>query len=280
MFRLFRKSHLSVLLALLSFSTMNSCLMADDCCYPSECNRLYIGGFGGMLYPNSAKLIQRGTAFFTEAEGGPLAVDARGHASRKSSGFGGAQIGYEWRECPISLGCSDWSITPAAEIEAFFFHNRKKGSLINPTNRLDEHDFIDTFPMDIGAYLVNGVLTLNSCCIENLSPYVGGGVGAAHVSIRRAKSIQIEPPEIGVNHFNSDRSDSSWAFAAQAKAGLRYNICERIHIFGEYRFFYMGSSRYLLGSTVSPGHAPTSPWDIDVKNHSYNAFVFGIQFDL
>jgi opacity protein-like surface antigen len=280
MFKLFSKNYFSAFLTFLSLNTMMTSLMAEECCYPSECNRLYVGAFGGGIYSNSTKLIQRGTAFFPEDTGGPLAVDARAHSRKNSTGFGGAQIGYEWKQCPLCIGCSDWSITPAAEVEAYFYRHTKKGSLMNPSVRLPEHDFEDSFPMHMGLYLVNGVFTLNSCCLGKFSPYVGGGIGAAHISIRNAKSLQVAPPELGVNHFNSDRHDSTWTFAAQAKAGLRYNICERLHIFMEYRFSFVDSSNYTFGSTMYPTHAPTSTWGVDIKSIYYNAFAIGLQFDL
>lgn len=299
MFKLFGKIHFSGLLALFSLSTMDSSLMAQEiysapytedfqygspyaeqCCYVPQCNRFYIGAFGGELFSNSTKITQTGTAFFTEAEGGPLAVDARGRTKRKSTGFGGVQIGYEWAQCPISLGCSNWSLTPAAEIEALFYRHSKRGHLINPTARLPEHDFLDTFHLNVGVYLVNGVITFNNCGWNKLSPYIGGGIGAANISIRKADSLQVAPVEAGVNHFNSDRSDTAWTFAVQAKAGLRYNICERFHVFAEYRFLYLDSSRYIFGSTNYPTHAPTSTWNVDVKNIWYNSFAVGIRFDI
>jgi hypothetical protein len=84
---------------------MNSSLMAWECCDSCENNRIYVGAFGGGIYSDSTKLSQMGTVFFEEAEGGPLAVNARGHSKRTSSGFGGAQIGYEWSQCPIHIGC-------------------------------------------------------------------------------------------------------------------------------------------------------------------------------
>lgn len=291
MFKLLSKNRLTALLALLSLNTFS--LMAqeydysfepmdEECCYFPECNRIYIGAFGGETFSNSSKLTQTGTAFFQEASGGPLAIDARGHSGRNSSGFGGVQIGYEWSQCPINIGCSDWSITPAAELEAYFFRQTKKGHLINAisTDRLPEHDFANSFPMNVGLYLINGVFTLNHCCLGKFSPYVGGGVGFANIFIRKADSQQVSPPESGVNHFNSNQSDSDWAFAAQVKTGVRYNICGRFHIFGEYRFSYIDTSSYLFGSTVYPNHAPTSTWNVDVKGTCYNAFAFGVQFDL
>ena len=278
MFKLFEKKTLATLLVLVSLSTINS-ISAQDCC-TSDCNRFYIGGFGGEAYSGgSTRLIQQGTVFFSEAVGGPLAVNARGNShKRTSSGFGGGQIGFELRQC--GFGFSNLSLTPGAEIEAYFFRHNKKAHLINPTVRLTEHDFLNTFPMRVGVYFFNGVLSLNSCCFPLITPYIAGGVGAARISIRNAKSLQVEPPEAGVNHFDSDRSDTSWAFAAQAKAGLRFNILERVHIFGEYRYLYIDSSNYIFGSTVAEGHAPTSPWNVEVKSLHYNAFAVGLQFDL
>lgn len=278
MLKLFKKSCLSVLLALLSLNTGNS-LMASECCYSSECNRVYVGGFGGELYSNATRLSQMGTVFFLEAAGGPLAVYARGHSKKTSSGFGGAQIGYEWTRCPRYIGCSNWNIAPALELEAYWYKQNKKGHLINSTNRLLEHDFLDSLHMKTSVVLANAVISLNNACF-GISPYIGGGIGAAHISISDAKSKQTSPKERGINHFNSRRSDSSWAFAAQAKAGLRYTICKSLHIFGEYRYLFIDSSNYIFGSTVYPIHAPTSPWNVKVKNSHYNAFAVGIQYDL
>lgn len=278
MFKLFSNKYLVTLLALLTFNTANSSLIGDECCSPSDCNRLYVGAFGGQLFSNSTKFVQTGTAFFSEAEGGPLAVDARGSSKKQSTGFGGVQIGYEWK----NWGCSEWNITPAAELEAFFYRHNHKAHLINQTDptRLPEHDFADTFRSTVGVYLVNGVFSLNNCCFGNFTPYVGGGVGVAHLRIHGAKSVQVAPPEAGVNHFNADRDDRSWAFAAQAKVGLRYNFCERFHIFAEYRYVYVDSTRFIFGSTVYPTHAPTSTWDVQQKSNNYNAWVLGVQFDL
>lgn len=284
--KFFRKKQISMLVAVVSFSAMNSSLIANDCCYPcsnncySKCNRFYIGVFGGGLYSDSTEMIQRGTAFFTEAMGGPLAIDARGHIRKTSSGYGGIQVGYEWAECPYYIGCSDWSISTAAEVEGYWYGHKKRGLLSTPSAALPEHDFRNSFKMGVGVYMLNAVFAINTNCLWNLTPYVGGGIGAANLHIRKATATQITPEEPGVNHYNSDRNDSTWAFAAQAKAGLRYNFCDSFHIFGEYRFLYVDSSQYLLGSTVYPNHVPTTPWNVEVKSMCYNAFAVGIQFDL
>lgn len=289
MFNLFTKSRLSALLTLVSLSMMRSSLMAWGECYestqweccaaPVECNnsRTYIGAFGGGIYSNSTKMSQMGTAFFTEAEGGPLAVFATGRSKKFSSGFGGVQIGYE---ASRSFGNCGMILATAGEFEAYFFNQKKKGHLVNPTDRLPEHDFYDSFKTDMSVLLVNVVFAVNSPNLCQLTPYVGGGIGAAHISLKNADSLQVDPIEAGVNHFNSRRNDTTWAFAAQAKAGLRFKIGESFHIFGEYRYLYVDSSNYILGSTVYPGHAPTSPWNVKMKDIQNNAFAFGIQFDL
>jgi opacity protein-like surface antigen len=243
-----------------------------------NCNRLYLGAFGGGIYSDGFTISQMGTALFPEAVGGPLAVEARGHAKKNSAGFGGLQLGYEWSKCVNK--CSKWAVAPGAEIEAYWLTRRHiKGHLFNATDtdRLPEHDFLDTFHMGEGVFLANFLLSLNNTW--RISPYVGAGVGATRISLHKADSLQVAPPEAGINHFNSRTHDSSWAFAAQIKAGLRYNVW-KFHFFGEYRYLYVDFSNYIFGSTVYPTHAHTTPWNVKIPEIQYNAFVFGVQFDL
>jgi opacity protein-like surface antigen len=281
MLKFFSKYHVSALLVLLSLSTMNSPVAAEEsfCCFEEpSCNRLYIGAFGGGIYSNSNKVSQYGTAFFSELTSiGPLSVIAEGTLNKTSTGFGGVQLGYEWFK-PV---CSGWTLGTAAELEYFLFKHKKQGHLINQTvTGLPEHDFFDTFHMNSNVIVANIVLSLNNDCFCGFTPYVGGGLGAARVSLHKADSLQVEPVEAGINHFNSKRDDSTWSFAAQAKAGLRYKFCQMFHLFAEYRYLYVDSSNYILGSTNYTTHVPTSPWNVKVKNVSYNAFAIGVQFDL
>lgn len=297
MSNLFSKAGFSILFAILSICSMNASLMAGGgcgnsceccdscgCCDSYQCNRLYIGGFGGGVYSNSNRVSQYGTAFFSELDSiGPLPIIAEGHLKETSTGFGGGQIGYEWTR-PL---CSCWSIAPAVELEYFYFSHKKKGHLINQTVvGLPEHDFVDSFHMNSNFILANIMLAVNSDCLCGFSPYVGGGIGAARISLHKADSLQVEPQERGINHFNSNTNDSTWTFAAQAKAGLRYNFgqlfcfCHNLHIFAEYRYFYVDSSNFIFGSTNYKTHVPTSPWNVKVKNVSYNAFAVGVQFDI
>lgn len=279
MLSLFSRKRLFTLLAMISLHTVSASAMAWDCCdpCPCNCNRMYVGAFGGGIFSNSTRVIQMGTAFFSEIDSiGPLPINASGHTKSTSSGFGGVQIGYEWSKCC----CSDWTIAPALELEGFWFNLTKKGHLINAIGSLEEHDFVNSFRIDSGVYLVNAVLSLKSPCMRCFTPYIGGGIGATRINIRDAKSIQVSPVEPGINHFNSRRNDASWAFAAQAKAGLRYTFCEKFHLFGEYRYLFVDFSNYILGATEYPNHVPTSTWNIKVENIQYNAFAIGIQIDI
>ncbi len=268
----------SCLFLFFTLLTTSGPLVAGECCCTNYCNRFYIGAFGGGIYSDSSTISQMGTALFSEiTDGGPLAVEARGHLHKKGAGFGGAQMGYEWRKEVDD--CSWWTISPTAEFEAFWFSRRLTGHLFNrtDTDRLPEHDFLDTFHMTEGVYLANLILSVNNTW--GLAPYVGGGVGPTRIALHNADSLQVEPPEAGINHFNSDRNDSTWTWAAQVKAGLRYSYC-RFHIFGEYRFLYADTSHFIFGSTVYPTHAHTTPWNVKIKSIKNNAFAFGVQFDL
>jgi hypothetical protein len=165
MFNLFRKI---CLLAPLTILSLNLSLTAyDDCCGCDPCgcdsNRMYIGAFGGGLFSDSTRITQKGTVFFPVTAGGPLDVLAKGHTKETSTGFGGVQAGYEWSSC---FQCSDWSVATAAEVEAYFYSNKKRGHLINPTDRLPEHDFLDSFHMNMSVILANAVFSLNTPCMN------------------------------------------------------------------------------------------------------------------
>ena len=131
--------------------------------------------------------------------------------------------------------------------------------------------------MDNAAFLTNVVLSVQTP-FQAITPYVGGGIGAACVTISGADSLQVGPPEPGVNHFNSGPDSSSWGFAAQAKAGLRVPLGEVAYLFAEYRYLYVGSTTYIYGSTVYPTHVPTTDWTVHFNDMSHHLGVVGIGF--
>lgn len=267
MFRRFGRSQRPEFAAILLLALAWSSALADDLCDCGPAGRgIYVGVFGGGGSSSINSISQIGTALFRESEGGPLDVHATGSSRDRGVGLVGLQIGHEWSGC---CGQGGWGLLPAAELEGYYFTGTQRALLDNSNPRLPQHFFDDSFPMDNGVFVTNLVLSLETP-YAGLNPYVGGGIGAACVSINGADSPQVVPPEPGINHFNSGTDSSSWGFAAQAKVGLRLRLTDHAFLFTEYRFLYVGSTNYLFGSTQYPTHAPTTPWTVrfgDMCNH-------------
>jgi opacity protein-like surface antigen len=245
-----------ILLLALSCSTA----LADGGRVGAPARGAYVSLFGGGG-ANISNFTQLGTVFFTEAEGGPLSVNARGPSKTSGVGFVGLQVGHEWSYGP--------SLLPAFEIEGLYLAGTQRARLDNPSNRLPEHTFDNSFPMRNAVLLANAVLSFRTS-YQSITPYIGGGVGAARVAINGANSAQINPPESGINHFNSSTDSSAWTFAAQAKAGVRIALGNRAYMFGEYRYLFVGSTDQIFGPTDYPTHAPTTQWTVrfgDMSNH-------------
>jgi opacity protein-like surface antigen len=207
-----------------------------------------------------------------EFAGGPLAVNATGRTDSGGVGFVGGQIGYE-----ASYGSV---VRPAFEIEGFYLANGTRRTTLQNAGdplRLVEQTFDNTFPMNSSVFLANLVLSFPTA-YPGVTPYIGGGIGGAHVAIKGANSLQTNPPEVGINHFNSGSDSSAWTFAAQAKAGVRVALGANAFLFGEYRYLYVGSSDQILGPTVDPTHAPTTAWTVRFGDTSYHLGTAGIGF--
>ncbi len=241
-------------------------------------SRVYVGVFGGGGAVTNTDISQYGTAFFTEAEGGPLAVNSFGRADSNSMGVVGGHIGFAW---PNHIS-TYLPITPAVELEGYYIGGTtiQGHDINNETTRLPEHDFLVTYPLKSGVFLVNAVLNANDSFFGKFRPYVGVGIGSAVVSISGATSIQLSPAEPGLNHYNSNPNDKAIAFAAQPKIGLHYDLNPHVSIFAEYRFLYLSPTNYTFGSTVATTHAATSPWQANLKSQNYNMGTVGIDFDL
>lgn len=240
--------------------------------------KFYIGGFGGGGSSNQFHVSQLGTAFYTEASGGPLAVNAFGHASDESAWLAGAQVGY--RAQGVALPSTDWMLGPAIELEGFYLgHHSFNADLTNNTDRLDEHDFQVTYSMQRSVFLTNAVLSLDNPCIL-FHPYIGAGFGGALVNVTNANALQTAPPENGINHFNSNTRDIDPTFAGQVKVGLSYDINNYVTVFAEYRWLYLSSTHFLFGSTVYPTHVATSSWQVKMDPQQMNMGTAGIRFNL
>jgi len=263
-------------LAGISLLALIHCGRGDDCVGPDS-RGIYVGVFGGGGVSSIPHVSQVGTALFPESRGGPLAVNATGNSGNHGVGLVGLQIGHEWSGCSFGAVCNSWSLLPAAEMEAYYLAGTQRADLSNPTPRLPAHDFLDTFPMNNAVFVTNLVLSVQTP-YGGLTSYVGGGIGAAAVTISGADSLQVAPAEAGVNHFNSGPDSSNWGFAAQAKTGLRFPLSDRCWMFAEYRYLYVSSTTYTFGSTQYPTHVPTTPWTVHFGDMSNHMGVGGIGF--
>jgi len=238
---------------------------------------IYVGVFGGGGAVTGTDISQFGTAFYPEAQGGPLAVNSFGTSKSSSMGMVGGHIGYAWAS---NLGVY-FPLTPAVELEGYYIGGAEiEGhDISNDTTRLVEHDFVVNYPLKTGVFLVNAVLNANNAVYGRFKPYVGVGIGSAVVSVSHATAIQIAPPE-SVNHYNSNPSDKALAFAAQPKVGVQFDLSPHTSVFAEYRFLYLSQTNYTFGSTVASGHFVTAPWEVSIKPQYYNMGTVGINFDL
>lgn len=241
---------------------------------------VYAAVFGGGGTAQSSSLSVMGTAFFTEAIGGPLAVNAFGQSNTRSTGVIGAHVGYEWAE--KTLGASQWHFSPATELEGYYLGKRTiaGNDVNNDTTRLVEHNFFTSYPTRTGVFLINGVMNIHHSNLEKVHPYVGIGLGTAIMSISGASSIQTSPIEPGINHYNSDANALTSGFAAQPKVGVSFNITKQSLVFVEYRFLYITPTDYTFGSTMYTDHAPTSPWNVKIGAQRYSLGTVGLQYDL
>jgi opacity protein-like surface antigen len=245
----------------------------------STSQKVYLGIFGGGASTESFNVTQFGTAFYTEAAGGPLAVNAFGDTSSRSTGFFGVQLGYQAHEMMLHPRLP-WTLSPAVEMEAYSFSNKTfNADLINNTARLPEHDFVVSYPMSRNVFLANAVLNFNHPCFL-LHPYVGFGIGGAVLRISGADASQIAPPEVGINHYNANDSDTNPTFAGQIKAGLSYDVNKWVSLFLEYRWLYLSSTHYAFGSTVYPTHVVTSNWQVKMDPQRTNMGSIGIRFNV
>lgn len=269
---------IGILLTSVSYDAFADAMRPTQCCNPGK---IYVGLFGGTGESDKFSIRQYGTAFFGVGLGGPLAVDAFGTSNSRSAPIFGAHLGYQLMEI-LPTPCSNWGVAPAVEWEGYYLRKSTFTShdVNNNTARLDEHDFLATYPTKTGVFLVNAVLNLNLPCQSRFHPYVGIGFGGAVISISNADALQVAPPEPGVNHFNAHTSDRDATFAVQGKVGLGYDLCRRISLFAEYRRLYLADSNYTFGSTISPGHAETSSWSVQFDHQHYNLGTVGIQFSL
>ncbi len=206
-----------------------------------------------------------------------MAVDAFGELNNKSVLFFGAQLGYQAQEISLNSS-SQWTLRPAIELEGYAMNKRSfKGNLNNDTARLPEHEFMVSYPIKNTVFLTNAVLNFNNEHFP-VHPYIGFGIGNAIIRNAHATATQVNPPEVGINHYNANTSDTSSTFAGQIKLGLGYDMSKCVSFFAEYRWLYLASTDFVFGSTVYPSHVPTSSWRVNLGSQRYHLGDIGVRF--
>ncbi len=281
----------------------------------------YLGVFGGGGTSDNDHISQSGEAFKRTGglQGGyrdsgedfNLLVNVDGKSQSHATSIGGLHLGYEFPELPIGNNLSDWGVRPAVELEGYYLGSSMSGTLtnrnpetfdglagglvsLNGTTQLDpgQHKFVDTFSQDMGVLLTNAVFSFKTPASKHILPYLGGGIGAAINSLSGSNSAQVASGspyagnEVGLNHFNSNSTASSSAFAAQFKAGVRAELFDRLSVFVEYRYLHVTDSNYTFGSTEYPavgssypgGHAQTTAWNVGLGAMNYHTGIFGLQY--
>jgi opacity protein-like surface antigen len=249
---------------------------------PQSNGSIYVGVFGGGGALTAGNLSQKGTAFISDSSGGPLAVNATGTSKSSAAGVVGGHVGYQWQARLLNHFNPNWTIAPATELEAYYLGGATLSGkdINNGTTRLIEHDFHVSYPMQSGVFLINALLKFNHANLNTVHPYIGIGIGSALTSVSGASSVQRSPSEPNINHYNSDPSYSSTAFATQPKIGFDYNLSQNSSLFAEYRFLYLSSTNYTFGSTVYPTHVATSNWAVKIGSQYYNMGTVGIRYDI
>lgn len=242
---------------------------------------VYLGLFGGGGTLSSNSIEQTGVAYGKD-EASNINVAAQGTSGNTGASIGGAHVGYEFDGWNLGGKESGWALNPSAEIEGYYLGSNPSAHALNPLASF-EHRFSIQMPIEAGVFLVNSIFSFKTPYSHNITPYFGGGIGGATLSVSGANSEQITPAETGLNHYNSNPNASSSAFAASAKAGLRAEVYSHFSLFAEYRYLFINSSSYSFGSTNGasqgfPDHRVTSPWNVNLGSQNYNLAVAGFEY--
>lgn len=273
----------SISICLIVKAESNSAV-SDDSLPPQP---LYWEFFGGGGDFSTDSISQVGTINYPYLDGGDLDVDATGSGSSSGVWMVGVNMGYKWPE--IFPKDAKWAFAPAAELEGYYLQGTQNGTLTNQISVTEsDRRFVDneyanqfsvSYPMHTGVFLLNAVLGAHQAN-SKFRPYVGGGIGAAIVSVQGASASQTDPAlEEDINFYNSNTNATDWAFAAQFKAGVNYVIADNTSIFAEYRFLYLGSTAYNFGDTHYDDFPSTTEWDVNLGSMTFNMGTVGIRYD-
>ncbi len=126
------------------------------------------------------------------------------------------------------------------------------------------------------VFMANAYLDLGTWWC--LTPYIGGGVGAAYDRVTNVDDIGPLPPgTVGFGYAATD--NSTWNFAWNAQAGLTFNVTDNLKIDFNYRYLNMGSP--LSGNIVCQNTGTTTPCNFfSLKDVTSNDFRIGLRWML
>jgi len=205
---------------------------------------MYVQGYGGFSWLRNQDI--------RISQELPALTRFDGKMDYSTGGGGGGALGYQMRS---------W----AGELDVAYYHNsHDKFKFESNGDPVDAHGKVQTVHFMFNAYYRAN----NLFC--NLTPYVGGGLGGAHVC------QELDPSLLGMDReFTKMLSDEAVVFAYQAIAGISYCWCNW-ELFTEYRYRGFGDPRFHTG-TIFGGEPACAvvKWRPELSGHHLN---FGIRY--
>lgn len=99
---------------------------------------------------------------------------------------------------------------------------------------------------------------------HGLTPYVGAGIGGAHVKWNSLKNVPTPPGPPPVEH----EGYGSWRFAAAVMAGASYCLTDRVKLDAGYRFSHIQGGK-MFKYAAAGGNGPG--WDKGFNTHEVRA---------
>ncbi|GGB32928.1 outer surface protein [Roseibium aquae] len=107
----------------------------------------------------------------------------------------------------------------------------------------------ETADIDVWTVMLNGYLDIGTW--NNITPYVGGGIGAAWVNTSGQTSVN--PGVGGTTTTTYDGSNSEWNFAWALMAGASYAVTPNFAIDAGYRYKDLGEAKTVRLHDVGTG---------------------------
>ncbi len=115
--------------------------------------------------------------------------------------------------------------------------------------------------IDVWTLMLNGYIDIGTW--HKITPYVGGGIGAAYV--RTDNTYSINPG--GAGRYDYDGSNAQWNFAWALMAGASYAVTPNWEIDAGYRYKNLGAAKTVKLHNAGTGNTRVE-WD-DLTAHEF-----------